>query len=114
MAAFLTAIVVTAVAGLSLMLGGAMALKTGAGFGGEIIGPFMAMTFLLLLVVEIFLCRQLSRVTSNPDKALPPPITTTPQELNAAQQRALREPLQSVTENTTRTLEYAKHEPSQR
>ena len=113
-AAFLTAITVIAVAGLGIMLGGALALKNAGNFGGEVIGPFMAMTFFLVLVVEFFLCRQLSRLTSRDEKALPYPSVVQPPEMYAAQQRVLPEPLPSVTENTTRTLEYSRNEALRR
>lgn len=105
-AAFLTAIIIIALAGLGLMLGGAMALRNEANFGGEIIGPFMAMVFILVLIVEVYLCRMLAKASGSrqrqPQLDLPPPQN----ELSGAQPRGLPEPIPSVTENTTRTLQY--------
>ncbi|HEY7786809.1 MAG TPA: zinc ribbon domain-containing protein [Pyrinomonadaceae bacterium] len=114
-AAFLTAITVIAIAGLGIMFGGSLVLRKEAALGGEIIGSFMLMTFLLVLVIEWLLCRQLSRLTNKSEQSsLPPAVSRTPPELYPAQQRALAEPHQSVTDNTTRTLEYAPHEPLRR
>ena len=113
--AYLTAITIVGVAGLVLMLGGAIALKNGAQLHEEIVGIFMLMTFAIVALVEIFLCRQLSHLVSNADKgqlAAPPQTMTPPNEFRDPQPRALAEPLSSVTENTTRTLEYSRNEPS--
>lgn len=113
-APYLTAIAIIAVAGLSLMLGGAIALKNGAQLPEDIIGIFMLMTFALVSVVELFLCRQLSRLTRPSEKtqSLAPPVAPAQMDFRAPQQRALAEPLPSVTENTTRTLEYSRKESS--
>jgi hypothetical protein len=113
--AYLTAIPIVAIAGLALMLGGAIALRNGALFTDDIVGIFMLMTFVIVAMVEVFLCRQLSRITKTAEKhaSLAPPVQATgPGELRAAQLRALAEPVPSVTENTTRTLEYSRNEPS--
>lgn len=113
--AYLTAITIIGIGGLCLMLGGAIALKNGAQFREDIIGFFMLMTFAIVVIVEIFLCRQLSRLTSNAQKsqtAALPQAATMPVEFRVPQARSLPEPLPSVTENTTRTLEYSRHEPS--
>lgn len=113
-ASYLTAITIIAIGGLSLMLGGAIALKNGAQFHDDLIGFFMLMTFLIVGVVEISLCRQLSRLTSSEKKQpLAPPLQVgMPHEMHGSQPRSLAEPVPSVTENTTRTLEYSRNEPS--
>jgi len=89
------------------MLGGALALRE-SGFGGEIIGPYMLMTFALVLMVEIYLCRMLSRVGFRAEAADQARAITTsaPNALRGPQPRVLPEPIPSVTENTTRTLQY--------
>lgn len=113
-AAYLSAITVIGIAGLGLMLGGAIALKNGAEFREDLIGFFMLMTFSIVGVVEILLCRQLSRFIRTAEKreSLPhPPQPAMPSGFSTARPRALAEPLPSVTENTTRTLEYSRHEP---
>jgi hypothetical protein len=112
--AYLSAITVIGIAGLGLMLGGAIALKNGAQFRENLIGIFMLMTFSIVGVVEILLCRQLSRFVGTAEKrgSLPePPQSAMPSGFSNARPRTLAEPLPSVTENTTRTLEYSRHEP---
>lgn len=116
--AYLTAIALIAIPGLGLMLGGAIALKNKAQFDDEMIGGFMFMCFLIIALVEIFLLRQLSRITSGTEKrmsaptqmSVPPDFRATPdpRELPA---RSLSDPVSSVTENTTRTLDYSHNEP---
>ena len=116
-AAYLTTITIVALAGLGIMFAGSLVLRNEAHFGGEIIGPFMVMTFLVVMMIEIYLCRQLSRLTMGSDKNaanVPHQIAPLQNELGAEHQRALPEPLPSVTENTTRTLEYSYHEPQRR
>ncbi|HEV7798682.1 MAG TPA: hypothetical protein VGO73_11025 [Pyrinomonadaceae bacterium] len=110
-AAYLTAISIVGIAGLALMLGGAIALRNGAQFHEDIVGIFMLMTFLIVAMVEVFLCRQLSRITRTAEKrqSLESPVPAS--ELRAPQARRLAEPVSSVTENTTRTLEYSRNEP---
>jgi hypothetical protein len=113
--AFLTAIIVLGIVGLGIMLGGALSLKDGAHLSDDMVGVFMLLTFLLVGTVEVFLCRQLSRLTSGSEKRKPlaaPLQSATSNELRAAQPRSLHEPLPSVTENTTRTLQYSRSEPT--
>ncbi len=113
-AAFLTAITLIAICGLGIMLGGAMALTNEAKLGEPVVVLFMLMTFLIVTIIEVMLGRQLSRLTSAKDvKQLPahqPPVAM-PNDVRFAEQRVLSEPGASVTENTTRTLEYARKEP---
>jgi hypothetical protein len=111
---YLTAITIIAIVGLSLMLGGAIALKNGAELNQDMIGIFMLMTFLIIGVVEVSLCRQLSRLSRAAEKreAAPPLLQAgIPGEIRGQQPRALGEPVPSVTENTTRTLQYSRDEP---
>lgn len=110
---YIIAISVIAVSGIFLMLGGAIALKNGAEFREDMIGIFMLMTFLVISFVEFSLCRQLSRINRAAEKKqlAPPQQMGMPAEIRSPQPRALGEPVQSVTENTTRTLEYSRSEP---
>jgi hypothetical protein len=113
--AYLTAISIVGIAGLSLMLGGAIALKNGAELNQDMIGIFMLMTFCIIVLVEFFLCRQLSRISKDSENRQflqPPTQAPIANEFRSPQPRALAEPVNSVTENTTRTLEYSRHEPS--
>jgi hypothetical protein len=108
--AFLTAITVLGTVGLGVMLGGAVVLRRKAGLEPELIGVFMTMTFLIVSMTEFMLVRSLSKlVTPNESRPrlLPPPIAN---DLRLPQQSGPGEPVPSVTENTTRTLEYATRE----
>jgi predicted nucleic acid-binding Zn ribbon protein len=112
--AFLTAITLIGISGLGIMLGGTMALKREANLSQELVGIFMLFTFLIVCITEILLVRQLSRLTgSNEQKRVDvPPHFVAPPEFRPVQPRTLAEPIPSVTENTTRTLEYSRSEPS--
>ena len=106
--ALVAAMVLVALSGLGLMLGGPIALKREGGFETDFVALFMFLTFLVTSFTEIFLYRQLSRLTAQPKLpvATPASIATAPPEYYAPQPRSLPEPVPSVTENTTRTLEY--------
>ena len=111
--AFLTAITLLGAIGLGVMFGGAVVLRKGAGLSQELIGVFMLFTFLITGMVEIMLVRNLSKLTSANEKEkknyLPAPQLV-PQDLRLTQGMPLGEPVSSVTENTTRTLEYIRRE----
>lgn len=110
--AFLMAITLIGLMGLGIMLGGALTLATDAHVRDDIIGVFMMFTFLIVLITEIMVVRQLSRFIGN---ARTPKVVEQPPQLNEFRTtqtaRALAENLPSVTENTTRTLEYSRNEP---
>jgi hypothetical protein len=110
--AFLTAITVLGTVGLGVMLGGAIVLRKKAGLDQELIGVFMMFTFLIIGVTEFMLARSLSKLLAAKENAggktySLPPVTN---ELRLPQHSTLGEPAPSVTENTTRTLEYARRE----
>jgi hypothetical protein len=112
--AFLTAITLIGIAGLGIMLGGALVLRRGALLSQELIGVFMLFTFLIVSITEFMLIRNLSKLTSSKEKgthSLPPPVH---QDLRLPQHSTLGEPVPSVTENTTRTLEYERREQARR
>ncbi len=111
--AFLTAITLMGTIGLGVMFGGALVLRRGALLSQELIGVFMLFTFLITGMVEIMLVRNLSRLTSANEKERKsyfPPAQAVPQDLRLTQGMPLGEPVSSVTENTTRTLEYIRRE----
>ncbi|HET6669768.1 MAG TPA: zinc ribbon domain-containing protein [Pyrinomonadaceae bacterium] len=115
--ALVTAMVLVAVSAMGLLLGGPIALKREGQFGEELVVLFMFLTFLITAFTEIFLYRQLSRLTAQPKLPTAQPMalpTPTPAEYYAPQPRSLAEPLPSVTENTTRTLEYQRNEPGRK
>ena len=114
--AFLIAITIIGIGGLGIMLGGALTLKRDAALGEDVVGMFMFFTFFILSLTEFFLVRQLSKLlgSKEPKHASLPPYATMPNELRTAQAapaRSLPEAMPSVTENTTRTLEYSRNEP---
>ena len=108
--AFLTAITLIGIAGLGTMLGGALVLGRGAGLSPELIGVYMLFTFLITALVEVMLIRNLSKVSGSSDqpKYLPQPMP--PPDLRLPHATPFGEPVGSVTDNTTRTLDYARRE----
>lgn len=108
--AVLTAITILGIAGLGIMLGGALALRKEAGLDQELIGVFMLFVFLIVSITEILLVRNLSKLTSSHEskKYFPPPPPINDMRLPPA--RSLGEPVPSVTENTTHTLDYVRRE----
>ncbi len=105
--AFLTSITLLGILGLGIMLGGSVALRKGAELGPELVGFFMLCTFLIVGITEILLIRQLSRLTGSVESERSfPRERSTSNELRPPQLGTLGEPVSSVTENTTRTLEY--------
>jgi hypothetical protein len=115
-AAFLTAITLIGTIGLGIMLGGAVTLRKEADLPIELIGFFMLFTFFTVIFIEVLLFRQLSKITGAPERKMIdgpqqlPRQYVEPGQLPAAQPRPMAEPMPSVTENTTRTLEYTQKE----
>jgi len=109
--AFLTAITLIGLGGLGVMLAGALVLRSGANLSQELIGVFMLFTFLIVSLTEIILVKNLSKLTSAKEKKnyFPAP-SAVPHDLRLNQGTPLGEPVSSVTENTTRTLEYIRRE----
>ena len=110
-AAFLTAITVLGVSGLVVMLAGALMLRKEANLSQELIGVFMLFTFLIVSIAEVMLFRSLSKLSGSTErkKSFPAP-SPTQHNLRLPQGTPLGEPVGSVTDNTTRTLEYAPRE----
>lgn len=110
-AAFLTSITIIGIGGLAIMLLGALVMRKGANLSQELIGFFMMFTFLIVSITEILLVRNLSKLSAPTERKnsfpAPPP---TQHDLRLPQGTPLGEPVGSVTENTTRTLEYAPRE----
>ena len=108
--AFLTAITVLGTVGLAIMLFGAIVLRRKANLDPELIGIFMTFTFLLVAVTEFMLFRSLSKLLDTKEtrvRSLPPPVTN---DLRLPRASSLGEPVPSVTENTTHTLEYVRRD----
>jgi hypothetical protein len=110
--ALLLAITILGICGMGIALGGALVLREEAHLGEKMVAMFMFMTFFLVALIEVFLCRQLSRLVSTEKKQsrLAASDAAPPNELWANQPRSLSEPIPSVTENTTRTLEYSRRQ----
>lgn len=108
--AMLTAITTLGLVGLAIMLMGAVILRKKANLDQELIGLFMMFTFLIVSVTEFMLVKNLSKLTSSDEskKYFPPPTPTNDLQLPAASR--LGEPVPSVTENTTRTLDYVRRD----
>ena len=109
--AFLSAITLIGVGGMGVMLGGALVLRREAGLSQDLIGVFMLFTFLIVSITEFMLVKNLSRLSGSTERKnyfpAPPPMQ---HDLRLPQGTPLSEPVSSVTENTTRTLEYARRE----
>ena len=108
--AFLTAITVLGTVGLAVMLFGAIVLRRKANLDQQLIGVFMMFTFLIIGVTEFMLVRTLSKLLGSKERKeqlLPSPVTS---DLRLPQQSTVGEPVASVTENTTRTLEYVRRD----
>ncbi len=115
----ISAVVMVAIFGLAITFAGAIALKKGAELGEPVVVFFMLMCFVTIALVELFLMRQVSRVTDagrNRKQAgqLPQiqeplfqPAMIPANEIRRSQLRTAPEGVSSVTENTTRTLAHA-------
>jgi hypothetical protein len=108
--AVLTAMTILGIAGLGIMLGGALVLRKEAGLSQDLIGVFMLFVFLIVSLTEFMLVRNLSKLTSThqSDKSFPQPPPMSDMRLPPA--RPLGEPVPSVTENTTHTLNYVRRD----
>ena len=92
------------------MIGGSIALRSGAGLSQELVGIFMLFTFLITGATEVMLIKNLSRFIAQAEKKeYLGPTQQQPLELRPPAAPTL-EPLPSVTENTTRTLGYVRRE----
>lgn len=109
--AFLTAITLIGVGGLALMFAGALVLRRGANLSQELIGFFMLFAFLIVGMVEVMLVKNLSKLMGEKEKKnyfpAPPNVSN---DLRLPQGTPFGEPVSSVTENTTRTLEYLRRD----
>jgi hypothetical protein len=109
--AFLTAIVLIGIGGLGIMFGGSLVLRKGANLSQELIGFFMLFTFLIVGMVEVMLVRNLSKLMGEKETKnfFPAPQQVSP-DLRLPSATPFGDPVSSVTENTTRTLEYARRD----
>ena len=109
--AFLTAITSLGIVGLGIMLGGSLVLRKEAGLPVELVGFFMLFTFVIVAMIEIMLVRNLSKLISSAERTHSLPTAPQPLlELRPPTTTEFGEPIGSVTDNTTRTLEYARRD----
>ena len=108
--AFLTAITSIGIVGLGIMLGGSLVLRKEAGLPVELVGFFMLFTFVIVALIEIMLVRNLSKLVGSAERTQHLPTAQPPLELRPPTTAEFGEPIGSVTDNTTRTLEYARRD----
>ena len=110
--ALLTAITLIGICGLGIMLVGSVVLRRAADLPVDAVGIFMLFTFLIVAMTEIMLVRNVSKlIGSSQTKQQKFPVTQQPPlELHSPAASTFGEPFGSVTDNTTRTLEYARGE----
>ncbi|HEX8249810.1 MAG TPA: hypothetical protein VF599_16680, partial [Pyrinomonadaceae bacterium] len=112
------------IAGLGIIIGLMSVMKDKLGFSSELIVAFVLGAFLLLFVSEvalIFLLLQRARIVRKEtgdnwrlnDKTQSPEAVVI-KELDAAKTRDLVEPMPTVVEDTTRSLEALAREPKMR
>lgn len=108
----LTAITLIGLIGLGIMIGGSLTLRREAGLSQELIGVFMLFTFLVISLTEFMLVRNLSKLIASTTETRTSFLAAPPmhQEMRLPPARNLGEPVSSVTENTTHTLDYVRRE----
>jgi hypothetical protein len=99
------------IVGLGIMLGGSLVLRKEAGLPVELVGFFMMFTFVIVALIEIMLVRNLSKLMGSGERTKHlPNAPQPPLELRPPTTTSFGEPVGSVTDNTTRTLEYARRD----
>ena len=82
-----------------------------AGLPVELVGFFMLFTFVIVALIEIMLVRNLSKLMGSAERTQNLPTAPQPPlELRPPTTTEFGEPIGSVTDNTTRTLEYARRD----
>jgi hypothetical protein len=104
-----SAITIAGIIGLLVMFFGALLLKK-ADFREDFIGFFVFFSFLLVCLTEFLLFRNLSKFAALRQEKRTAALPSMPPQNRLPQGSPLGEPVGSVTENTTRTLEYARRE----
>ena len=112
------ALLVVPIAGIGIIMGLLTVMKKELGFGEEMIGAIVFMSFVLLLIAElglIWLLRHHTRMSKRSDETPQPNLTQSPdvviKGLPEGQMQPLYQPMESVTEHTTRTLDAVPREP---
>lgn len=99
------------IAGIGILIGLLTVMKKELGFGEEMIGFIVLMSFILLLIAElglIWLLRhhtKMSKQDHEPQQSVLPHMPEVViKGLSEGQHQSIHQPMQSVTEHTTRTL----------
>jgi hypothetical protein len=105
------------IAGIGVIIGLLTVMKKELGFGEEMIGVIVLMSFILLLIAElglIWLLRHHTKMSKRSNEPQQPALPQTPdvviKGLPESQMQPIQ-PMQSVTEHTTRTLDAVPREP---
>ncbi len=106
------------IAGIGVIIALLTVMKKDLGFGEEIISVIVFMSFILLLIAELGLIWLLRHHTKMSKRSVETPQPTLPQTpdivikgLPESQVQPIYQPMQSVTEHTTRTLDAVPREP---
>jgi len=112
MSIMVIAMTLVGLGGLGILLGCTAALREGANLPTALIGLFMLFCFLIVITTEMALVRNLSKLVSSSSEKQKqlPAAKSIPPELRLPQATPFGEPVSSVTENTTRTLEYSRRQ----
>jgi len=112
MSIMVIAMTLVGLGGLGILLGGTAALREGANLPTALIGLFMLFCFLIVITTEMALVRNLSKLVSSSSEKQKqlPAAKSIPPDLRLPQATPFGEPVSSVTENTTRTLEYSRRQ----
>lgn len=115
---FVVALLVIPIAGLGIIMGILTVMKKELGFGEEFIGFIVFMSFILLLIAELgilWLLRSHTKMSPRASEPQQPVFLQTPdvviRGLPEGQMQPIHQPMQSVTEHTTRTLDAVPREP---
>lgn len=106
------------IVGIGIIIGLLTVMKKELGFGEEMIGFIVLMSFILLLIAEIGLIWLLRHHTKMAKRSYEPQQPALPQTpdvvikgLPEGQNQPIYQPMRSVTEHTTRTLDAVTREP---
>jgi hypothetical protein len=106
------------IAGIGIIIGLLTVMKRELGFGEEMIGVIVLMSFILLLIAELgllWLLRHHTKMSKRSYEPQQPGLPQTPdvviKGLPEGQIHSIHQPMQSVTEHTTRTLDAVPREP---
>lgn len=107
----LISITLVGLIGLGIMLGGAVTLRKEALLSQELIGVFMLFAFIVIGMTEFMLVRNLSKLISSATESKNYVLAAPPmQEMRLPPAGSLGEPVPSVVESTTRTLDYVRRD----